>query len=599
VSSALASAPAEDRCITWLSAALARAIGIAPPQAAALLRGRLAVAASGWTISSDAILLAEPLNAVEFESALQLPHGSASGPRPVRAKLGQDHELAWDGRVAMVGRPKAPGLYTKTLALWGNEAGVSLSELADFSARRAALSPHPQVLAYVSAGPRRAGAGPLFTWPVSIESAAVGLETSPTGLEVETNLRLSGKADGLEPTNPPIHLLWQLPASTLAAWTQKIDYLANFKQLDAAFPRGPGRFYIDVLQVGLQGGVERNLLDHLVGDTLFMIGQAEQPVAAEQVPLLIPGLVMSVQVDDSYTVTAAMERITQNLLRMVNLESPPSSALGAEAEPIGPDGGTIHSVPIGKYIGLHPGGELLKWSHLSWTVADGSLVVGSDPGLVRSVVQARRGREPKLTAPPQQTHGGRPIRYPEMVLIAYPAAGGEMIASWIDYLSRNYPEVLQPGWWQELRQRRLPSKTVQLGIMSGSDGPYAVEVADMMPGNWPANQLLQAGDRIIAIDGQPLGPPEPQRSLRHLLSIRRRPDRVSLCVVRAGCEMDVELPMPASPPAAAPGPLQPLEVLARTSRLMRTFSTAQFTIWQQAPGTLSARLELRYAPAAR
>jgi hypothetical protein len=176
-----------------------------------------------------------------------------------------------------------------------------------------------------------------------------------------------------------------------------------------------------------------------------------------------------------------------------------------------------------------------------------------------------------------------------MVMVAQPEVAGEMIESWLSYIERHHPEMLEPAWWQRLRQR-YRARNAQLGIRPAAGAnPDAIEVAETLPG-WPAHDRLRAGDQIIAVDGVALEKGRTLQSLRERIAFRQREDRIILDVLRAGERFRIVVPMPTSPVTA---PVQPLALLREIAELARTFQVASYVTWQPARGLIQTRLDLR------
>ena len=168
-----------------------------------------------------------------------------------------------------------------------------------------------------------------------------------------------------------------------------------------------------------------------------------------------------------------------------------------------------------------------------------------------------------------------------------------MIDSWVAYVKRHHPEMLQPQWWAGLwRKQRLSG--VQLGIRPTTGAPAGrVEVGQTLSG-YPAHGRLLPGDQILRVDGRPLDPEHPLASLSRLVATRRRTDGITVRVLRGAGELDVEIPMEAAQWDAAH--LQPVELLRQAALVLRIFRSAPYALWQPSPELINARLELRFAP---
>ncbi len=577
------------------------AVGLDNRKAADLLfAGPLALAADGWSGLGDAILLAEPKDPAALEAELESRRDPASAGQQVRRyRLAQDHELACDGRMVAVGRStNRSGIYPRTIALWESEDGISLGDLGEFRERMCGLPAGAQLILYAGTNSRASAAGPIMGawWPEAwprLRSAAAGVVVTASGITVETNGRLETEGQAAQSSDSLTRSLSRLPASAVVAWTQRIDFVEAFRRLDAAYPEGALRF-LHPAPPGEE--IEDRLLRHLVGDSIFMIGRAaSRPTGAES-DLLLPVLALAVETDDPRTVESMMERLAGNFLESLDLESFPDGELPVEYKPLGPSGGGILSIAVGRLLWSQSGCPLFRSLEISWTVADRWLVIGTHAGAVREIVRARRGEVPVLSVdaiPEVMRHASPNAVAGEMLLVARPKAMSEMIDSWIGYVSRHHGEMLQPAWWHRLRQKqRLAS--VQLGVWPADRVLRGeVEVGQTLP-NYPAHGPLKPGDRIQAVDGQALDPEHPLQSLREKLAMRERADGVTLRVLRDGREQDIEIPMPTAGWDTVS--VQPLDLLRQAADLLRIFSSATYAVWRPSPEEIKARLEVRFAP---
>lgn len=589
----------------------AGALGLEGEQTAdLLLDGCLAVAVDGWQELSNAVLIAHPTRPEALESYLaarRIPVGD--GRRVRRYALARDHELACDGRVAVVGLRSRPGdLYTRTLALLEAERGVSLADLAEFRERMSEVPAGSHIVLYLGSNRRRARqAESALGWlPIMAalpRSAVVGVTLTQQGVEVEATSRLAEVGAPPVSRDPPIENLLFLPASTLAAWTQPIDYVERYRQLRAANPQGVVRFFMDVLQWQMPtGGLEQHLFGHLVGDTVVMVGAVSVcPPGRDATDglLEVPSLAVTVETDDPDSVEGILEQLGRNLLRLVNLQYPPEEQIDLTHEVVGDGGASIRSVSLGSLLPPGAARELFGSVEFSWAVADRWVIVATHRETVRQIMLARRGEVPLMPADAVQQAMARtqhPRRLPDMVLVAQPRIAATIIHSWLRYIDRHHPEMLDIGWWQQLRRRYWASQ-VQLGIMPVVGVvPGEVQVSQTLP-NWPAHGRLEPGDRIVAVDGRPLAVDQAMQSLRERLARRRRDDRVTLTVVRGGDRQEIEIPMGAGGGFPADY-VQPLALLRQLAELSDSFAFASYVTWQPSRDLVKTRLELRLAPVA-
>jgi hypothetical protein len=590
------SAPAP---VTWRDR-LAGHIGLTQPGMLELLgSGRLAVAADSWQSLSQAILVAQPARPAELGPLLDSLTPAAPAGAVRRYKLTNDHELAFDGTFIAIGRSEnSTSLFARTLALWGSDHGVALADIADFRDRVELLPGGSQVLLFLT-GRTRAGQGgalPPILWPAAwnqFQSLAATVSVTPSGITVETSTDPSRLDAAARPAGRP--LLTHLPASTLLAWTHSIDYTARYRRLSAAGDQGTFSFYRGVLENGMpKGSLETALLSHLTGDTLIILSQVARPastVPADRLPpLWVPAITVAIETTHPQVVMATMDRTLQNLLMLLNVQPSPAGPLSIERTPIGPGGGTIQKIPVGRLLRQKPGSEVLGQLQLSWTVSDGLLVAGTAQEAVRDLVLARRAQAPLLSQALPALHEDPPGS--RTLLIAQPRLISDLLSSWAQTFSTQPGLILESDWWTQLHSVRAVS-LYQLGAIPGEVVPRSVQIAFVVP-DLPAADRLRAGDIVIAVEGQPLAEADAFGSLELLLAARPRVGAVQFKVIRDGCEELVEVPVALPPP---PRQIGVVEFLQQTARVMRLFASARYSTSSPSPEITIARLELQFAPA--
>ncbi|MDM8008908.1 MAG: PDZ domain-containing protein [Phycisphaerae bacterium] len=270
----------------------AETMGLKDPRAADLLfSGPIAFAAEGWSGLGDAVLLAEPKDVGAFE-AVMAPQREPSSQKVRVYKLSQEHELACDGRVAVLGRAGAAiNLYQRTVALWESDAGATLGDIAEFRERMAGLPAGAQIIFYAGSTARAAEARFILGqwWPadwVQLRAVAIGVGVSPAGLMFDVDGRAEPDPELISVPPLATDALSRLPASVVAAWTQPIDFVERFRRLQVDDPTG----IIEVLLADMPGrSVEWQLLDHLGDSAVFVL--AGRPMSAGTASNPQPGMV--------------------------------------------------------------------------------------------------------------------------------------------------------------------------------------------------------------------------------------------------------------------------------------------------------------------
>lgn len=618
---ATASAPA----FTGWRKLLSDALGLKDERAATLLLdGRLAVAADDWTALDSAVLITQPRDPAALESQLK-NRKTADESRPdmrlYRLDLG--YEITTDGQVFVVGRKAREGnLYVRSLGLLSSDRGVALTDLVEFRERMSEVPPNSQVVLYLGTNQRRSGTTTQPSgdwWPIlspPVRSVAIGAVLTEEGVALETTGRLAAGQE-FPPHTPPIDALLFLPPSAIFAWSYPFNYVNEYRRFMAAPAQTPQRLYLEILQWGLPAGkLENDLLRHLIGDTVCVIGRVPVYPKGRGAgnPLLMPTFAFAVQTDAPEQVDETLKQVAGNILRLVNLPSTPENVVQIEEEALRrgvslhgnngefevepPDAacGTLRSISLSRMYSPGLYRELFGAAELSWTACDGWLVIGTHRETVRQIVDARRGRSPLMSADALQQAMRRaqpPRRFPDMVLLAQPGSASEVIDSWLNYIGRHHPEMLEPRWWQQIR-RQSEATQVQLGIVPAPGSANGeVEVAEVLP-DFPAARLLQVGDRLTAVDGHKLDLDRPLQSLKDRMANRDNDDCVRLTVLRDGESRDIDVLLPAQTASAAAA--QPLTLLRQLSHLLRGFAFASYTTWQASRDVIQTRLDLKLAP---
>ncbi|NLE60562.1 MAG: hypothetical protein GX616_19625 [Planctomycetes bacterium] len=334
----------------------AETMGLKDSRAADLLfSGPIAFAAEGWSGLGDAVLLAQPKDVPGFEAVMASQRGPFS--RKVRRyRLSQDHELACDGRVVVLGRSGASiNLYQRTAALLESGGGATLGDdIAEFRERMAGLPAGAQVIFYAGSTARAAEARFILGqwWPadwVRLRSVAIGISVSPVGLMLDVDGR--PEPDSATPPSPPLatDALSRLPASVVVAWTQPVDFVEHFRRFQVDDPTG----ILQVLLADMPGrSVEWQLLDRLGDSAVFVLaGRPMSPSAAQpsdtQTASGVPATTVSgaqsatapASVPSETTTSAPASTATQPATAAVqaSMTQPrPSSATAPATEPGGP-----------------------------------------------------------------------------------------------------------------------------------------------------------------------------------------------------------------------------------------------------------------------
>ncbi len=588
---------------------LVQSIGLRNPQAAELLfNGPVGFAADSWSALGTAILLAEPIRPQELEVLLvdrRIPRVNKIRIR--RYRLGNDHELACNGRFVIIGKNTGPsGLYARTLELWKGSDTDAMGGREDFQIQVKSLPHNCQLVAYANmAQPvasdndnsKRPTAG---WWPVlgsDWASAAVGVSATEKGISISTCRRVNPDYPVTFSAEPSIQSLDQLPDSAVLAWTKRIDYSAEYVRLTAKPIPEPFGFFLEVITTELsEWEIEQEFLSHLVGNSAFVVGQIACPIAEADVPgisVVAPTIGLMVKTNDSQAVERVLEKMANNVLQLCQLAAPKDQSVKVQHQIMDEQGTRINSIPLRVLFGPQAEHPLLTNMQFSWSFDGQMMIIASHADLIRQIIQARHGRTDCLKVDALQDRVGE-LReqdwHLETALSAQPKSLRNMVHSWIVYIRRYHPEMLQTDWWRWFHQQRSFSLD-QLGIiLKQPDESEAGLAISRILLNTPAEAYLQLGDRVLGVEEQRLEEHDGRETLDELIKNRRDREHLTLQILRDNKQRQVIIPLPTAN-LSAPH-LEPMEFLRQFSSLLGTFSSAYYTSWRTSSDLVINRLEL-------
>jgi hypothetical protein len=619
---------------------LARILGTNDPVAVRreLLGRHAAVVLPNWADLTHGVLLATPEQMAPIEAAmkdLNLKPEAFGQARQYQLDT-HNHWLATDGHTLLLGRRLGgDSLYEQALNLLAGREKLSLADDVHFRENVAALQPgSPRGLIYFAAtAPDPAAASsatkptatapatrPATTRPAStVPSSRIAAATSqpfkrvperwwpaswPTlvrgavGVTVDGGMISLGVRGQLD-RGAPRHLrdanvaaLNALPATTLAAWAQSINYPSYYRTLSEGSPTFLTLYltWVDARMKVAGTSLEGGLLARLGQDTIVVLGVIPPAEQTIKTGFDIAALGLIVPVEQPAEVAKAMDVLGGAVVDIFNfpgIRAKIKEPLHVEKTSFA--GTTISEARLGDFFQTQTACPYTHTLALSWAVTNHDLIVSTHSDHIRQILRARAGQAPRLgdrlaTAGPL---GGVPPGT-DAVLLAQPAEITAMLDHWIAYLQQRNPEVLTAKWWED-RQRRQAAR-VSLGFGMAATRPTDVIVHSTVVG-WPAHGRLLPGDRIIAADGTMLGTDNPRVHLKQLIANRKKTAEITLTVERQGKRVDVLLPLPDEPIS-----FDPIAAVRQISALLKPFAAASYMVWCSAPNRFNARVMLRAAP---
>lgn len=427
------------------------------------------------------------------------------------------------------------------------------------------------------------------TWPRLIEGA-VGVTVQADSIVLNIHGRLDQRiADHVRDVNAAV--LAPLPASTLAAWAQSIDFAEQHDGITKGSAGSIFKLYVLYVQTRmvLSGrSLDRDVLSKLGHDVIVVLGRIPPGEQTTNMGFDLPAIGAIVPVRDTDGLGEALDVVGESLAGVFRFEAVHRDvpyAVRVEKVPFGDT--TIAELALGEFFRTQVACPYMHTVQLSWAITDHELIVSTHSDHVRQILRARRGEAPtlgpRLAAVGPLNHGPPGA---DGILLAQPAEIASMFDGWLAYLQKQYPNVLEPEWWR----RRQQTEGSSLGCRIDPGEAERVVVHSTIP-NKPAHGRLRGGDVIVACDGTALDAADPLASLKKLIAARRDPTGITLTVERGGARTDVPIPLPEPPKA-----FDPVGAIRQMANLLEPFDAASYTVWCGAPDRFNARVVLRAGP---
>lgn len=488
----------------------------------------------------------------------------------------------------------ASRLFHETVSMAAGRSHHSLASDADFVRHTRRLQHAYKALIYLDTrGPASASPGATRRWPANRFTPLVaGLRWSRTVLEVEFSL------DGL-PQSPPRLLIRpdqaaKLPADTLAVVGLNVDYAGRFRQWVRDDRDGQAARYSALLQAMLgPNNLREQLLANLTGETLLVIGRAGVSARTATKPAAAPSVAVMILTSNRQAVEAALNRFGQSLVALLNVHAMrrglPASLdvrLSAHRDI------AIRAIDVGTVLTSEQAPSPMGEMEIAWASIDRWLIIATSSNHIRSIADSLAGAAPGwgqadptlLSAPLKQCH---------QYVLGHPDQLGAALQTWLGAVQQaRAGSDGRPSVAETARSRRV---ALGAAVKPDPDRPGAVVVVRVLTG-WPADGFLREGDRILAINGQPLSPEAPMADLRRAVQ-EAADDVVIVFDVQRGEEVvDQVVPLPPPPERRAASPsLGPTEALRRIAALCKPFGAIGLFAAQQADGRARAVVALRFA----
>ncbi|MCH8853997.1 MAG: hypothetical protein IID41_15310, partial [Planctomycetes bacterium] len=366
-----------------------------------------------------------------------------------------------------------------------------------------------------------------------------------------------------------------LPPSTIAVWVLPVD-MASIVEFGVRYlPRSGPSFYRQLARTvetyGLHGIMPLSELGPRATWCMLAGGQSEDALR----------LAYITEAKQASQAVATLSRICESIAGIINTHQ------AAASHEIALEASTYHdhaitTLRVTRLIGAEPGGGLWSDFQPSITAIGNHLVVGSDPSVVKEIIDASRNRTYAL--PEFQrwaTASETPGRETQVRGWLSPRRIAAQLAALQPLLLADDSELLRSEWFQNLRDY-FQATPVRLGVRLRKDNsqtPGKVYVMRALEGR-PADGKLRPGDYIVGIDGEFLSLESPKEDLRHKLQARPGGGVRTLRIERHGRVSDVEIYLPKPSPQSLRGLLvgtgNAIQLLADLGNVVENITYRQF-----------------------
>ncbi|MCK4659176.1 MAG: PDZ domain-containing protein [Phycisphaerae bacterium] len=589
----------------WYDVLVANLAGKSASAMRELFSERAALMAPTWKRLADGVIV------IQIPNRTVLRH--LVGPGMVRTEKREGRlkvyetmrglRIATDGRTVLIAQRQASSdLFSRCLELLKHRGRDSLLKDPRFAAKVRELPRQrkiPQGFFYFA---NETGKTPTSAeadgepeadaagfWPV-LESGVVGMYVQ--GNLVDFALRAS-LGHPQERTSPRVHLQWlkQLPRSTLVAWATSLDVDAAFERFLNPGPDAVTAQYATFLAEAIDPERLKRDVVSKIGPRL-MLAWGHDFVVEEGGS----SLALLVQSTDADGVKDALDVVVSRLVDAINVLNPTDeNPLRITTEEI--FGTEVTVIELADYFAERAPGSVASYlastMRLCYASLDDWVLVSWNVNHMRELVNAHNGYRPVLGAFTDVARLKALRRGPTVLGVGQLATAAAVLGEWLDRAERRPDSILnlyaRGPVDDPSRQRRL----LGLGLAPQTQ-PGRVEVAKVYQ-EGPCHNLVEVGDRIVAVNGRVLELTDANGDLRE--RARELPDgqSVTLRLERAGTLTDVSI--------VVDRPRNPRqEIVADAVRALRHFQTlsrhlafATFTVSRSRGDSYQAHFRLRFS----
>ena len=366
-----------------------------------------------------------------------------------------------------------------------------------------------------------------------------------------------------------------LPASTIAAWVLPVD-MASIVAFGVRYlPRSRPSFYHQLARTvetyGLHGIMPLAELGPRATWCMLAGGQSDDALR----------LAYITEAKQASQAVTTLSRICESIAAIINThQAAASHEITLESSTY--QDHAITTLRVTRLTDAEPGGGLWSDFQPSITAIGNHLVVGSDPSVVKEIIDASRNAAYAL---PEFRRWATAPEIPGLQTqvrgLLNPRRIAAQLAALQPMLLADDSELLRSEWFQNLRDY-FQTTPVRLGVRLRKDNtqtPGKVYVMRTLEGR-PADGKLRPGDYILGIDGEFLSLEAPKEDLRQKLQAKPGGGLRTLRIERHGRVSDVEIYLPKPSPQSLRGLLvgtgNAIQLLADLGNVVERITYRQF-----------------------
>ena len=573
-------------------------LGLSPEAAISLLLGRrTALIATNSERWQDSVVLAQLADTSDLAPLLSRWGATRQPNEGVvrRYMLRGGILLAVLDRTLVLGPAGDPdGLWGRTVLLLAGRRGPSLAGRSEFAGLRSRLSrDYPGLLYVVSPEPNPAALR-------GCHRLLVGFLVEPWGIACELRGLLQTAEENVSCLN--VSAIRSLPADSLMVWTDACDFRALADNAGTRLTKDRDPLIPLILgSLSTPGNDSESLLERLGPGYAIVVGSDRSASTADSrhVDLSIPAITALVEARGAEAHVQHLDHVLGFLAQLFTWRitqhdertgRPPVGHLQCEDV-------ELHHVEIGPALAQRTGLEFLKGIQPCWASLDDYLIVSTSTRHVREIVQAARGKAPRL-----DSRGGSKVLLPRATSYDEPIAEwfylrgsaiSMMWSSWLDYVLQEHPAAFERKWWQAWAAERLEQRARLGAALTKDKNHHGRAVVYEVHAGTPAADFLQVGDVIVGAAGRPMTTTRPAREVAARYQARGDACEFTLEIIRGGKSMKLKIPV--EPMSRIDlSEFDPVAALAHLTTLSRPAEA--ITVWRYAvgPDRFDARIVIRW-----